>query len=107
MGMRFEDSSFDFMNRKALWFGISGILLLPGIVAIIYCMMTWGTPLRLGIDFTGGTLAQLTFKEAVTAPEVKELLASSGHEEAQVQIADQKTALIRTPAMSSEERQKM
>ena len=107
MAMHFEDSTFDFMKRKSLWFGISAVLLLPGVVAIIYCMMTWGTPLRLGIDFTGGTLAQLTFKEAVTAQEVKELVAATGHKEAQVQIADGKTALIRTPAMSSEERQKM
>lgn len=107
MAMRFEESSFDFMSKKPLWFGISGILLLPGVLAIIYCLMTWGTPLRLGIDFTGGTLAQLTFKEAVTAQEVKDLVAISGHKEAQVQIADQKTALIRTPAMNNEERQKM
>ena len=107
MAMHFEDSTFDFMKRKSLWFSISGALLLPGVIAIIYCLMTWGTPIRLGIDFTGGTLAQLTFKEAVTAQEVKDLVAQAGHHEAQVQIADGKTALIRTPAMSTEERQKM
>ncbi len=107
MAMHFEDSTFDFMNKKPLWFGISGVLLIPGVIAIIYCLMTWGTPLRLGIDFTGGTLAQLTFKEAVTAQEVKDLVALSGHKDAQVQIADQKTALIRTPAMNNEERQKL
>lgn len=107
MAMRFEESTFDFMGRKPLWFGISAVLLIPGVLAIIYCMMTWGTPLRLGIDFTGGTLAQLTFKDPVTAQEVKDLVASSGHKDAQVQIADQKTALVRTPAMSTEERQKM
>lgn len=107
MAMRFEDSSFNFMDKKTLWFGISGVLLVPGIIAIIYCMMTLGAPLRLGIDFTGGTLAQLSFEKTVTAQQVKEAIAHSGHADAQVQIADGKTALVRTKAMKTEERQRM
>jgi preprotein translocase subunit SecF len=107
MAMHFEDSQFDFMKRKPLWFGISAVLLLPGIIAIIYSMMTWGAPLRLGIDFTGGTLAQLTFTKPVTAQEIKDVVGKAGHPDAQVQIADEKTALLRTKAMSSTERQKL
>lgn len=105
MAMRFEDSTFDFMTKKSLWFGISGILLLPGLLAIIYSMMTFGTPLKLGIDFTGGTLAELSFKQAVTAEEIKGIISKAGHADAQVQIADGTRALVRTKALSTAERQ--
>ncbi|MEB3285331.1 MAG: protein translocase subunit SecF [Candidatus Sericytochromatia bacterium] len=107
MAMRFEDSSFNFMNKKSLWFLISTVLLTPGFLAIVYLLVTMGTPLKLGIDFTGGTLAQLTFEKAVTAQSVKAIVSEAGHPDAQVQIADEKTALIRTKAISSEERQKL
>ncbi|MEB3223896.1 MAG: protein translocase subunit SecF [Candidatus Sericytochromatia bacterium] len=107
MAMRFEDSSFNFMNKKALWFGISGLLLVPGIVAIVMCFLQFGAPVKLGIDFTGGTLAQLTFEKGVTAQDVKTVVAGTGHPDVQVQIADGKTALIRTKAMASPERQAM
>lgn len=107
MAMRFEESSFNFMNKKPLWFLISGVLLIPGLLATLYLIFTLGAPLKLGIDFTGGTLAQLTFDKAVTAQSVKAVVGQAGHPDAQVQIADEKTALIRTKAMSSEERQKL
>jgi preprotein translocase subunit SecF len=107
MAMRFEDSTFNFMNKKALWFGISGLLLVPGIIAIVMCFLQFGAPVKLGIDFTGGTLAQLTFEKAVTAQDVKAVVAGTGHPDVQVQIADGKTALIRTKAMASPERQAM
>jgi preprotein translocase subunit SecF len=42
------ETSFDFMGRKRLWFGISGVIIALGIVALI----TQG--LNLGIDFKGG-----------------------------------------------------
>jgi preprotein translocase subunit SecF len=108
---RLEESTFDFMSRKPLWFGISGLLLLPGIIAIIYSMMTFGTPVRMGIDFTGGTLAQLTFQKPNSAQEVMKVVADQGFKEVHVQMATDKagqpvTALIRTKTMSSEERSK-
>lgn len=94
---------FDFMVHRKLWFAISGLLLLPGLVAMIVCQLQFGTPVKLGIDFTGGTLAQITFTHDVTAAQVRHAI---GHD-AQVQIADGKTALIRTKAMEPPARAKL
>lgn len=94
---------FDFMGRKPLWFGISGLLLLPGIIAMILCMVQFGTPVKLGIDFTGGSLIQATFKDAVHTDQVQKVLVAHGIKDAHVQIADQKTALVRARAMKSTE----
>ncbi|MFN3432027.1 MAG: hypothetical protein ACK46X_19015, partial [Candidatus Sericytochromatia bacterium] len=79
MARKIEQSDFDFMSRKNLWFGISGLLLLPGLIAIIISMMTFGTPVKLGIDFTGGGLMDITFNKPVTATQVKDRMAEAGH----------------------------
>ena len=91
---------FDFMIHRKLWFGISGVLLIPGLIAMILCQLQFGSPVKLGIDFTGGTLAQFTFTHAVTAAQVRHAVGGPGAGgDVQVQIADGKTALIRTKAM--------
>jgi preprotein translocase subunit SecF len=104
MPFQFDSNPFDFMSRKKLWFGISLVMLVPGLIAILICMLQFGTPVKMGIDFTGGSLVQVTFNQPVTASEIKTVLKSVGHDEAHVQIADGKTALIRAKDISSTER---
>lgn len=104
---KIENSDFDFMRRKNLWFGISGLLLLPGIIAMIISMMTFGAPVKLGIDFTGGGLIDITFKQPVTATQIKGDFEAAGHDDAQVTIADGTTAIVRTKSMSPAEREKL
>ena len=43
-----------------LWMGLSAILIIPGIIAMIYLTVTLDnhTPLKVGIDYTGGTVLQ-------------------------------------------------
>ena len=43
-----------------LWMGLSVLLLIPGIIAMIYLTVTLDnhTPLKVGIDYTGGTVFQ-------------------------------------------------
>lgn len=56
------------VKYKFLYLCISAILLLPGIVAMIYSSVTYPThtPLKVGIDYTGGTTLQYSVKEAIT-----------------------------------------
>jgi preprotein translocase subunit SecF len=104
MARKIENSEFDFMSRKPLWFGISGALLIPGVIAIIISLMTLGSPVRLGIDFTGGGLMDLTFQKPVTATQLKDDLSAAGHKDSQVTIANGNTAIIRTKSMTEAER---
>ena len=50
----------DIVKYRFLCLGISAILLIPGICAMIYSMFTYDThtPLKVGIDYTGGTTLQ-------------------------------------------------
>ncbi|MBM3269164.1 MAG: protein translocase subunit SecF [Candidatus Sericytochromatia bacterium] len=63
------------MRRKTLYFVISGILMIPAIAAIILCIVKFGTPVKLGIDFQGGSLMQVRFERPVKADEFRTALA--------------------------------
>ncbi|MDD3238140.1 MAG: protein translocase subunit SecF [Candidatus Gastranaerophilales bacterium] len=57
----------DVVKYRWVWVSLSALLIIPGIVAMIYSMMTYPThmPLRVGIDFTGGTIVQYSVDKAV------------------------------------------
>ena len=50
----------DIVKYRYLWLTITSILLIPCVIAIIYLMIVQPnhSPLKLGIDFTGGTILQ-------------------------------------------------
>ena len=45
----------DIVKHKFIYLAISAILLIPGIIAMIYSMITYDThtPVKVGIDYTG------------------------------------------------------
>lgn len=68
------------MKFKFLAFSLSGILILVGILNI-----TREKGLNLGIDFAGGTLIRLMFKEAVPTSEVRGNLGNVGLANSRIQ----------------------
>lgn len=79
------------VKYRFLCLAISALLLIPGIVAMIYSSITYEThtPLRVGIDYTGGTTIQYGVKEEITntkLTEVREKLESGGVENPALQI---------------------
>ena len=58
----------DIVKHKFIYLAISAILLIPGIIAMVYSMITYDThtPVKVGIDYTGGTTLQYGVKEAIT-----------------------------------------
>lgn len=79
------------VKYRFLCLGISAILLLPGIFSMIYSMITYDThtPVKVGIDYTGGTTLQYGIKENITNNEltaVRENLEKAGIEKPSLQI---------------------
>lgn len=58
----------DIVKHKFIYLAISVILLMPGIIAMIYSMFTYDThtPVKVGIDYTGGTTLQYGVQENIT-----------------------------------------
>jgi preprotein translocase subunit SecF len=65
----FKQPNFRFMNYKIFAFILSGIVIIAGIIN-----MTRGKGLTGGIDFTGGTLIQIRFKEPYPITALRETL---------------------------------
>jgi preprotein translocase subunit SecF len=86
-----------FVERKWLYFLISGLIILPG----TFFLLLGG--LRPGIEFRGGSLIDVRFDAAPEVAEVREVMAGLGREEAQILVAEGGRIEIRTFEMNAEE----
>jgi preprotein translocase subunit SecF len=73
-------TKIDFMKRKGIGFLFSGVVMLIGIVSLIL----HGGPIY-GIDFAGGTLAQVKFSQPVGPDAIRSALKEAGLEASSVQ----------------------
>jgi len=91
---------FTLVQKRRWYFLISAILIIPGIVAMIYSTVTIGSPLRLSIDFSGGSMWELSFDQPPTPDRVRDVLKEAGFADATVQaVGGDKNLTIRTKPM--------
>lgn len=81
----------DVVKYRWVWFGLSLLLVIPGLIAMVYSMVTYPThyPVKVGIDFTGGTITQYSVANDVSNKEVDKLranLVKAGVENPVIQI---------------------
>lgn len=69
----FKTPKIQFMKYKYIALAITGIIVLSGILNI-----TAGKGLKLGVDFGGGTLVRIMFKEPVSIRDMRNLLNDIG-----------------------------
>ncbi len=69
----FKSSDIDFVGRRKYFIGLSLVLLVVGAASIV---LKGG--LKLGIDFKGGTLVYVKFKDAPELSQIRETLTSKG-----------------------------
>ena len=89
------------MKYKWLYFIISTLVIVPGIISLF----VYG--LRPGIDFTGGTLLELQFEKNFQFPisnfQLKEIVEEKGLVVSSVQISGNNSVLIRMKPITKEE----
>ena len=81
----------DVVKYRWVWFGLSILLILPGLFAMGYLMATspQHLPVKVGIDFTGGTITQYSVEKDVSNEQVEILrknLSDAGIENPVIQI---------------------
>lgn len=72
-------------EKRKLWFGISGLIILSGL------MFTLISGLNLGIDFTGGTIIQIDLGKTFTAQEIRDITDDFDKEAAITYIGEERT----------------
>src|SRR3989344_231692 len=91
------------IHYRSMWYIISGTIVGASIIALL----VFG--LRLGIDFTGGSLLEVRYPQGIAIPQaadIKATLEKEGIPSPVVQLTDQNGALIRTKDLTEEEHQK-
>jgi preprotein translocase subunit SecF len=63
---------FNIIGRRGWYFAFSALIILPGTLALLL----WG--LRLGIDFTGGSLLEVSFARPVETQALRDAVARQG-----------------------------
>ena len=81
----------DIVKHKFIYLAISAILLIPGIIAMVYSMITYDThtPVKVGIDYTGGTTLQYGVKEELSNDKlsaVRQVLEENGIDKSILQV---------------------
>lgn len=105
---------FSPIKQRRLWWTVSGILILSGLIAMFISWQQFGFPVRPGLDFIGGT--RLQFELDCTKPNnctrpiditaVRNILADKGLASSTVQPvgSEQHAFLIRTQPLNVEQR---
>jgi preprotein translocase subunit SecF len=93
----------NFVKHKNTFFLISGILILPGLISLIV------HGLKLGIDFTGGTLIEVQGEKLSIDKknEIKELISKQNVEVSSIQETGNRTFVIRTKTINQATNEKI
>jgi len=93
----------DIVKQRYLYFGISLLVIIPGMLALIM----WGLP--LGIDFRGGSLIDIRFDTGIVPQPslVTALYAENGFSDSIVQTSGQNGLVIRSLEMTDAQRNQL
>lgn len=100
------------IRQRKLWWTISSLVILIGLVAMLISWQQIGAPLRPNLEFVGGTRLQLELDctqpgncdQPIAASDVRDVLAQQGLESSSIQILDEHAVSIRTTSLTSEQR---
>ena len=88
-----EEPTFKFINKRHIAFALSGLIVLAGIAAFFTRGFNWG------IDFSGGTLIEVGFRQPTTVDQLRAALAKVNLGDAQItRIGGENKFFIKTMA---------
>jgi preprotein translocase subunit SecF len=93
----------DFVGKKRWFFLISWVLVIIGIASLIISQVRFGTPLRLGTDFAGGTSLTMQFTPAVEQSQLREEMTRLGYDKATIQNAGEGSFIVHIQEITSDE----
>lgn len=92
---------FNVVKYYKLWFVISGLILLFGVISL----SLYG--LKLGIDFKGGSMMELQFSGNYETAKIQDALVKQNIKDAQLQSAENNQVIIRTETLSQDQHDKI
>ena len=85
-------TQLDFMGKRKIAMAFSALLILASIVSLV------SQGLALGLDFTGGTLIEVSYQQGVELKPIRNSLEQAGYKDATVQhFGEASEVLVRLP----------
>jgi preprotein translocase subunit SecF len=85
------------IKQRSLWWTISASLILASIISMVISTTTLGAPLRLGLDFVGGTRLQFELDctkancdKPITSESVRDVMSAEGLGNSSIQVLGEK-----------------
>jgi preprotein translocase subunit SecF len=112
----FKNANYDFLGKKWLFIGLSWVLILAGAVSVAWRALDgkdYTHPFNMGVDFAGGTLADVKFKERPDLGKLRAALEKQGIEASKITLqpvgdqigeAPKNEVLVRLPNLVGVER---
>ncbi|RLD13727.1 MAG: hypothetical protein DRI28_05275, partial [Caldiserica bacterium] len=105
---KFDVLNWQIVPKMKLWFTISIIVILIGVAGMIINYVRVGSPVILGLDFTGGTILDLKFEKPADVGASRDILKSFGLGDAVIQVAQDGRLIVRTnKPLKTNEREKI
>ncbi len=97
---------FQIVQKRKWYYSFSALLIVPGLIIMGISIAQFGTPFKLAIDYTGGTIWEMSFEKPVSPLDVRQVFIDDGYTGASAQnIAGENIVLVRTKDLSIEEKQ--
>jgi preprotein translocase subunit SecF len=112
----FKHANYDFLGKKWIFIGLSWLLILVGVVSVAWRALDGNPnthPFNMGVDFAGGTLVDVKFKERPDLNRLRLAIEQQGVPGPQIQLqpvaegigqAARNEVLIRLPNLLNVER---
>jgi preprotein translocase SecF subunit len=96
---------YNIVQKRRWYFLISTLVIVPGIVAMIYSLIQYGTPVRLGVDFESGSKFVLKLQSPADEDAIRDVFESFGQNNPAVTHlgrAEENTWQVRTKFVASD-----
>ena len=77
----FKHANYDFLGKKYLFIGLSWVLILAGLASVLYRTFDGDKnnfAFNMGVDFAGGTLTKVKFKDRPDLGKIRAAVAAQG-----------------------------
>ena len=100
-----QDVNVDWLRHRRWFIGVSVLLMLVGLGSAVLRQATGRQAFNLGVDFKGGTVVTVRFKQRPADEAIREALANKGIHDATVQpVTDRPdTVLIKVPLVEGQD----
>lgn len=89
----YHEFHFDFLSKRKIWYAISALVIVPGLIMLAVAGM------NQGIDFSGGSIIEVKYDDAVALEDVRELVTEAVDSTPAITTGEDNSFIIKTETL--------